>query len=234
MKTQSNTIQIEDITKRFEDHLVLDNLNLSIKKNETISIIGPSGCGKTTLLRTIAKLEKPDSGTLHVFGKVGMVFQHCYLWPHKTVLRNVVEPLEKIKKQNKQDARVKAEELLKKFNLIHKKHDFPATLSGGEIQRTAIARSLSMNPEILLLDEITSSLDPLLVNDVLAILERLSKEKRTVVIVTHNLGFARQVSDRILFMDSGKIVENGHPYKIFSNPEHEKTRNFVNAIKNSR
>jgi len=224
-------ITLQEVKKALNGHSALDRINFTVRKNEIVSIIGPSGAGKTTLLRTIAGLEPTDSGEVIVNGTIGMVFQHCFLWPHKTVLENVAEPLIKVKRIDRRGSEEKAREILAKFNLSYRIDVFPDMLSGGELQRVAIARTLIMEPEILLLDEITSALDPLLIKDVLEVLRKLAQEKRTLIIVTHEMAFAKDVSDRVVFLDEGRIVEEGHPYKIFMNPENEKTRLFVNSIK---
>ena len=224
-----NTIVLKGVKKAFNGRNVLDGVDLSVRKNEIISIIGPSGAGKSTLLRVIAGLEEPNDGHVLVVGKVGVVFQHCHLWPHKTVLENVTEAL-KAQKMGADEAEEKAEAILDKLGLKHKSAAFPDSLSGGEMQRVAIARTLATEPQILLLDEITSALDPVLVNEILECLRLLAKERRTIVIVTHEMGFAKEISDRIVFLDEGKIAEQGHPWKIFTNPEKKATRMFVNSI----
>lgn len=224
-----NAIVIKDVNKSFIEQKVLDDINLSIKKNEIVSIIGPSGSGKSTLLRIIAGLEKPCKGKVLVNGSVGMVFQHGHLWPHKRVLDNVTEPL-KAKNIQKCLAEKKAEAWLTRLGLENKMYAFPETLSGGEIQRVAIARTLVTNPNILLLDEITSALDPVLVSEILECLRMLAKEKRTLVIVTHEIAFAKEISNRIIFLNQGSIVEAGHPWKIISNPDDSKTRKFLSSI----
>jgi ABC-type polar amino acid transport system ATPase subunit len=226
----TNTITLEKVAKSINGRNILDGVNLTVRKNEIVSIIGPSGAGKSTLLRIIAGLDEPSGGRMQVYGKVGMVFQHCHLWPHKTVMKNVTEALIRAKKMSAKEAESKAHVILKKLGLMHKAKTYPDTLSGGEIQRVAIARTLAAEPEIVLLDEITSALDPVLVNEILDILRMLTKEKMTLVIVTHEMGFAREISDRIIFLDKGRIAEQGHPWKMFSNPENEDTRRFINSI----
>jgi ABC-type polar amino acid transport system ATPase subunit len=222
-----HTIVLEGVKKSFNGQRILDGIDLSVKKNEIISIIGASGAGKSTLLRIMAGLENPTEGTVLVQGKIGMVFQHCYLWPHKTVLENVTEAL------NVQDAgssESKAMEMLRKFKLEHKALAFPDSLSGGEAQRVAIARTLVTEPDVVLLDEITSALDPLLVAEILEALRLLAKEKRTLVLVTHQLAFAKEISHRVVFLDKGAIAEQDHPWKMFSNPEKSETRCFLNSM----
>jgi polar amino acid transport system ATP-binding protein len=223
-----NTIKLEKVKKTYNGRDILDGVDLRVRRNEIVSVIGPSGAGKTTLLRLIAGLERPNEGRIVVEGKVGMVFQHSHLWPHKTVLENVSEALRK--DMSNEEAGAKAKEVLDKLGLEHKLSAFPDTLSGGEIQRVAIARTLARDPDILLMDEITSALDPVLVNEVLGILRKLAKEKRTLVIVTHQMTFAREISDRIVFLDNGSIAEEGHPWKILTNPEKRETRIFVNSV----
>jgi polar amino acid transport system ATP-binding protein len=222
------TIVLEGVRKSINGRTVLDSLDLSVSKNEILSVIGPSGAGKTTLLRIIAGLERPDEGRVRVEGKAGMVFQHSYLWPHKTVLDNVVEAL--LQEMEKQQAHEKARQMLERLGLADSISAFPDTLSGGEMQRVAIARTLATEPDVLLLDEITSALDPVLVAEVLSMLRKLAKEKRTMLIVTHEMGFAREISDRVVFLHGGRIAEQGHPWKMFSNPENAETRTFINSI----
>jgi len=185
------------------------------------------------LLRLIAGLEEPDGGKVQVNGKMGMVFQHSTLWPHKTVLENVSEPLMKVKKMGRGAAEAKAGEVLGKLGMLHRADAYPDTLSGGEAQRAAIARTLAMEPDVILLDEITSALDPVLVQEVMDTVRKLAKEKRTLVIVTHEMGFAKEVADTVVFLEGGKIVEQGHPYMIFGNPEKEETRVFLRANGNA-
>lgn len=224
------TIVLDKVKKSFDGRNALDGIDFTVNKNEIVAIIGPSGGGKTTLLRAIAGLEQIDSGQRTVEGNIGMVFQHCHLWPHKNVLENVVEPLLKVKKMSKKLAEQKAIETLSRFNLGHCLNAFPDSLSGGEIQRVAIVRTLVTEPEVLLLDEITSALDPILVDEVIEVIRQLAHEKRTLVLITHELQFAKEVSDRVVFLHSGKVVEEGHPHKIFTNPENELTKQFVSSI----
>lgn len=211
-----NVINLKGITKSFEDQEVLKDLDLEAKQKEILAIIGQSGAGKTTLLRIIAGLEKPDEGIVDVNGDIGLVFQHGHLWPHKTVIDNIKEPLIKVKKIDKKLAEQKAEQILEKLGLLNKSNCFPETLSGGETQRAAIARTLATEPDILLLDEITANLDPKNINEIQEILRKISKEK-TLVIVTHDMNFAKEISDKIAILKDQKIIDVGHPYTILRN-----------------
>jgi ABC-type polar amino acid transport system ATPase subunit len=243
-------ISVEDLSKRFKDNEVLKSISLHIEKGEVVSIIGPSGSGKTTLLRCLNLLEIPTSGSLRVSdvevefkGKgpskqekrnvqsfSGMVFQHFHLFPHKTVLENITEAPLVVQKRNKQEVVLEAEELLRKVDLfIHKDH-YPEQLSGGQKQRAAIARMLALKPEILLFDEPTSALDPELVGEVLTVIKDLAKEGQTMIIVTHEMNFARDVSDRIIFIADGYIVEQGKPEDLFTAPKEERTQQFLQKV----
>ncbi len=217
-----STIILQNVKKAFDGRQVIDKMCLTVCENEVVALIGPSGAGKTTLLRLIAGLEQPDGGTIKVNGTIGMVFQNGNLWPHKTLMGNIVEPLMKVKKMGRQAAYEKAMELLKKFGLVHLAEAYPETLSGGEAQRAAIARTLAMEPDVILLDEITSALDPVLVGEVMDTIRKLAQEKRTLVIVTHRMDFAKELADKVVFLRDGKIVEQGHPYAIFVNQENER------------
>lgn len=243
-------IKVENLTKSFGKKTVLHNVNLKINKGEVVVIIGPSGSGKSTLLRSLNGLELPNEGVIHLFGKaaitsktkssdkeltqlrskIGMVFQRFNLFPHKTVLENVTEGLLCVKKTPTSEALEIAEKLLDKVGLLDRSHAYPGELSGGQQQRVAIARSLAMNPEIMLFDEPTSALDPELVGDVLLVMKELAEEGMTMVVVTHEMGFAREMADRILFMDEGRILEEGTPEKIFTNPKEERTKAFLSKI----
>jgi L-cystine transport system ATP-binding protein len=241
-------IYLKDIKKSFNKQPVLKGINLTIDKGEVVTILGPSGSGKTTLLRCINFLEKPDQGILQI-GNVqvdsekakkkeilslrrqsAMVFQHYNLFAHKTVLQNVMEGLIVSKKYKKNDARIQSEQVLEKVGLSDKLHYFPAQLSGGQQQRVGIARALALNPEVILFDEPTSALDPELVGDVLAVIKAIAQEGITMVVVTHEMSFAREVSNRVLFMDGGLIVEEGSPLEIFNAPKEERTRRFLKRI----
>jgi cystine transport system ATP-binding protein len=245
-------IGIKDLHKSFGDMEVLKGIELEVRQGEVVCIIGPSGSGKSTLLRCLNLLETPDRGQLTIsnvtlsFGdrkiapaevrklreKTGMVFQGFHLFPHRTVLENVMEGPVVVKKESKQKAREKAEQLLEKVGLSDKKHVFPSQLSGGQQQRVAIARALAMEPEVLLFDEPTSALDPELVGEVLKTMKELAREQQTMLIVTHEMSFARDVADQIIFMDHGKVIESGSPDEIFVNPKEERTRQFLSKLLN--
>lgn len=231
--------------KWFNNHHVLKNINLEIVKGEVIVICGPSGAGKSTLLRTINKLEPIDDGEIIVDGmylsdpktdltalraEIGMVFQHFNLYPHKTAIKNITLAPRKVRGLSKSQAKERAIKLLEKVGLSHRREAFPVQLSGGEQQRVAIARSLAMEPKIMLFDEPTSALDPELINEVLDVMTSLAKEGMTMVVVTHEIGFAQKVADRVVFMDEGEIIEIGTPPDIFVNPQHGRTRNFMSSV----
>ncbi len=240
-------IKINNLTKSFGNLKVLKNINLKVSKGEVVFIIGPSGSGKSTLLRCLNFLEKIDSGEIYIDGeslhsktsqkeicsirsKTGMVFQQFNLFPHQTALENVIEGPVTVLKSPREKAREKALNLLDKVGLSDKANSYPSHLSGGQKQRVAIARALSMNPKIMLFDEPTSALDPELVGEVLEVMKDLAKEGMTMVVVTHEMGFAKEVADRVIFMDEGIIIEESNPVDIFSNPEHERTKSFLSKI----
>ena len=239
-------IQVEHLSKNFDDLQVLRDINMAVEEGEVICIIGPSGSGKSTFLRCLNQLETPTSGKILYQGKnimdptqinlrdyreeVGMVFQRFNLFPMKSVLKNVTLAPILTKKKNKVDAEKIAMELLEKVGLANKANALPSTLSGGQQQRVAIARALAMQPKALLFDEPTSALDPELVGDVLAVMRSLAKEGMTMVVVTHEMEFARDVADRVIFMADGYIVEEGKPEEIFTAPKHERTRAFLSRI----
>ncbi|MGP3778425.1 amino acid ABC transporter ATP-binding protein [Halanaerobium saccharolyticum] len=235
-------IKAKDIYKNFGELEVLSGVSFEVQQGEAISIIGPSGSGKSTLLRSLIGLEEINSGELYIEGisvkesgkkayeKMGMVFQGFNLFPHKTVLGNLMEAPVIVKGEKKAKAEAKAETLLKKVGLSDKKDSYPAQLSGGQKQRVAIARALAMEPDIMLFDEPTSSLDPELVGEVLTVIRDLAEENITMLIVTHEMGFARDVSDRVFFMDHGKIISDTVPEKIFVNPESERIQSFLTKI----
>lgn len=241
-------IKLENIHKTFGKLEVLRGVSLEINKSEVVSIIGPSGTGKSTLLRCINFLEKADSGNItlddytvdakHVSSKdllmlrqnSGMVFQNFNLFKNKTVLQNITEGLIIVKKMNKAKAEEIALNVLDQVGLSDKKDNYPVTLSGGQQQRVAIGRALAMNPKILLFDEPTSALDPELVNEVLELIRKLAKKHMTMLIVTHEINFARNVSDKVCFMANGEIIEQGPPSEVIDNPQNERTKQFLNFI----
>lgn len=233
-------ITIEGLTKKYGDDTVLKSINLEIAQGEVVCIIGPSGSGKSTLLRCLNGLEKPSEGIVRVNqqeisskahrksgAKMGMVFQRFNLFPHMSVLKNITEAPMVVGKMVKPIAESKATLLLKKVGLEDKAAAYPGQLSGGQQQRVAIARALAMEPEVMLFDEPTSSLDPELVGEVLAVMKNLALEGMTMVVVTHEMNFAREVADRIVMMDQGQIIESGNPEKIFENPQQERTLAFL-------
>lgn len=239
-------IELQNIKKSFNDKEVIKGINLSVDKGEVITLIGRSGSGKTTLLRMMNALEIPTEGTVAVNGETytaenkksqikvrkqsGMVFQSYNLFPHKTAIENVMEGLITVKKMNKQKALGEALQLLKKVGLESVKDQRPHALSGGQQQRVAIARALAMNPKVMLFDEPTSALDPELVNDVLKVIKDLANEGMTMVIVTHEMRFAREVSDRMVFINDGLIGEEGKPETLFTQPKTEALKKFLNVI----
>ena len=235
-------IKAKKIYKSFGELEVLSDVSFEVQQGEVISIIGPSGSGKSTLLRSLIGLEEIDSGELYIEGisveksgkkayeKMGMVFQGFNLFPHKTVMGNLIEAPIVVKDEKKPTVKAKAEKLLKKVGLYDKKDSYPAQLSGGQKQRVAIARALAMEPDIMLFDEPTSSLDPELVGEVLTVIRDLADENITMLVVTHEMGFARDVSNRVFFMDHGQIISDTIPEKIFVNPESERIQSFLTKI----
>ena len=208
----------------------MDNVNFSMKKGEIVAIIGPSGSGKSTLLRCINGLNKVTSGEIKLKGDTGMVFQHFNLFPHMTCMENITYAPVKVKKKDRKAAEEKAMELLDLVGLANKKDMYPAQISGGQKQRIAIARALAMEPEIMLFDEATSALDPEITGEVLNVMKKLARAHTTMIVVTHEMGFAREVADRVLFMDHGVIVEEGTPEEIFDNPKSERLKAFLGAM----
>ena len=240
-------INITNLYKNFGDLEVLKNISTEIKKGEIISIIGPSGSGKSTFLRCINKLEEPSSGHIYIDGmdlmdkntdinkvreRVGMVFQHFNLFPNMTVLDNLTLSPIMVKKESKEEAEKYALSLLEKVGLSDKANSYPTQLSGGQKQRIAIARTLAMKPEVILFDEPTSALDPEMIKEVLDVMRDLAKEGMTMLIVTHEMGFARNVGNRILFMDKGEIIEDCSPKEFFENPTNERIKDFLNKVLN--
>ena len=237
-------IEIKGLKKSFGDLHVLKGIDLHIDEREVVVIIGPSGSGKSTLLRCINFLEEPTSGTITVDGiplnsdaninkvreEVGMVFQRFNLFPHMTVLQNITLAPMKVRKINKSRAEQTAQDLLDRVGLGDKANAYPNQLSGGQQQRVAIARALAMNPKVMLFDEPTSALDPEMVGEVLDVMQRLAESGMTMIIVTHEMGFAREVGTRLLFVDGGYIVEQGKPKEVFENPKEERTKLFLSKI----
>ncbi len=237
-------IVIKNLKKAFGDHVVLPDVNLEIKAQEVVVIIGPSGSGKSTLLRSITHLEQPTAGYILIDGEeiddeknidriraeVGMVFQHFNLFENMTVLQNLTLAPIQVRKMEPAKAEEIAYNLLDKVGLREKADQYPSQLSGGQKQRVAIARALAMRPKALLFDEPTSALDPEMVKEVLDVMKQLAKEGMTMVVVTHEMGFAREVGDRVIFMDGGSIVEEGTPEQIFNNPQHNRTKLFLSKV----
>ena len=241
----ASKISVTNLKKSFGDLEVLKDINVEIEEGEVVVVIGPSGSGKSTFLRCLNRLETITGGTVIVDGyditdhkvninkvreNIGMVFQHFNLFPHKTVKENVTMAPVTLKKMTKEEASKKADELLDRVGLLEKADVYPAQLSGGQKQRVAIARSLAMNPDIMLFDEPTSALDPEMVGEVLEVMKDLARQGMTMVVVTHEMGFAREVGDRVLFMDGGYILEEGKPYDLINNPQHPRTIDFLSKV----
>jgi polar amino acid transport system ATP-binding protein len=241
-------IDVKNVHKRFGDHEVLRGIDLTVQQGEVVVIIGASGSGKSTLLRTINNLESIDSGEIWVSGipvhepkqadqvhrHIGMVFQQFNLFPHLTALGNATLALRKVKKLPKKDAEARALESLARVGLAEKAKSYPAQLSGGQQQRVAIARALAMEPKIMLFDEATSALDPELVGEVTTVMRTLAAEGMTMMVVTHEMGFARDTADRVVFVSEGSILEEGPPERIFSAPTHERTKQFLHRTLSTR
>lgn len=238
-------IKVDGLKKSFGGLEVLKGISTLIKDGEVVAIIGPSGSGKSTFLRCINLLEKPTSGHIYIDDKditdkktnimkirqnVGMVFQHFYLFPHKTVMENLTYAPMKVKGKSKQEAEKKGFELLENVGLLEKANEYPSRLSGGQKQRVAIARALAMEPEVMLFDEPTSALDPEMVKEVLDVMKSLVEMGMTMAIVTHEMGFAKEVADRVLFLDGGVLAEDAPPEEFFSNPKSQRARDFLDKI----
>ena len=248
MDKQSNPVllKVQDIHKKYEDDReILKGINLELHKGEVLVILGPSGCGKSTFLRCLNGLEKFQSGDIkfkdisfsdknanwqEIHQKIGMVFQNYELFPHMTVMENIMLGPLKVQKRNKEEVTKQAEQLLKRVGLLDRKDAYPRQLSGGQKQRIAIVRALCMNPEVILFDEVTASLDPEMVREVLDVMLELAKQGMTMVIVTHEMGFAQAVADRIIFIDGGKICEESEPEQFFTNPKTERAKQFLNIF----
>ena len=220
-------LEIENLKKSFEDLDVLHDISLGVEEGEVVAIIGPSGSGKSTLLRCCTGLEQADSGTIHYEGSYGLVFQNFNLFPHYSVLKNIMDAPISVQKQSKKEAEKEARRLLEKMGLGDKADVYPCQLSGGQQQRVAIARAIALNPDSLFFDEPTSALDPELTGEILKVIRELAEEKMTMVIVTHEMSFARDVADRVIFMDGGYIIEQGDPKEVIEHPKEERTRQFL-------
>lgn len=247
MDKKSNPVllQVQDIHKKYDEKEILKGVNLELHKGEVLVILGPSGCGKSTFLRCLNGLEKFQSGDIkfkdtsfndkntnwqQIHEKIGMVFQNYELFPHMTVIENILLGPIKVQKRDKNEVLKEAEQLLDRVGLLDRKDSYPRQLSGGQKQRIAIVRALCMNPEIILFDEVTASLDPEMVREVLEVILGLAKQGMTMVIVTHEMGFAEAVADRIIFMDNGVICEESKPKEFFTNPKTERAKHFLNIF----
>ena len=240
-------IIVKDLVKKFGENTVLNNINTTINEGDVVCIIGPSGSGKSTFLRCLNRLEETTSGSILISGDdltaektnlnqirqhIGMVFQHFNLFPHLSILENIVLAPMDLKKMSRKEAEAQAILLLESVGLADKKDAWPESLSGGQKQRVAIARALAMQPDIMLFDEPTSALDPEMVGDVLNVMKRLAKQGMTMVIVTHEMGFAKEVANRVMFIDEGNFLEDGTPEQIFNYPRNERTKDFLNKVLN--
>ena len=236
-------IEIKGLFKSFGDHEVLKGIDQNVEEGEVLCIVGPSGSGKSTMLRCINRLEEPTAGEIYIDGeavtednidamrtKMGMVFQSFNLFPHKSVLDNLTMGPINVKKANKKESEEKALKLLERVGLAEKAEEFPRNLSGGQQQRVAIARALAMDPEVMLFDEPTSALDPEMVGEVLDVMKSLAKEGMTMIVVTHEMGFAKEVADKVIFMDGGYIVEQGTPDEVLNHPQMDRTKDFLSKV----
>ncbi len=240
-------ILVEHLVKKYGDNTVLNDINVSINEGDVVCVIGPSGSGKSTFLRCLNQLEEASSGDIIIDGAnltdkntdinqvrqhIGMVFQHFNLFPHLSILENIVLAPTDLGRLSKDEAEKKALELLERVGLADKKDAYPDSLSGGQKQRVAIARALAMNPDIMLFDEPTSALDPEMVGDVLGVMKDLAKQGMTMVIVTHEMGFAKEVANRVIFIDGGNFLEDGSPEQVFENPQNPRTKDFLDKVLN--
>lgn len=240
-------ILVEHLVKKYGDNTVLNDINVSINEGDVVCVIGPSGSGKSTFLRCLNQLEEASSGDIIIDGAnltdkntdinqvrqhIGMVFQHFNLFPHLSILENIVLAPTDLGRLSKDEAEKKALELLERVGLADKKYAYPDSLSGGQKQRVAIARALAMNPDIMLFDEPTSALDPEMVGDVLGVMKDLAKQGMTMVIVTHEMGFAKEVANRVMFIDGGNFLEDGSPEQVFENPQNPRTKDFLDKVLN--
>ena len=226
-------LEIENLKKSFEDLDVLHDISLGVEEGEVVAIIGPSGSGKSTLLRCCTGLEQADSGMIHYEGSYGLVFQNFNLFPHYSVLKNIMDAPVSVQKQSKKEAEKEARRFLEKMGLGDKADAYPCQLSGGQQQRVAIARALALKPSILFFDEPTSALDPELTGEILKVIKALAQEHMTMVIVTHEMAFARDVSTRVIFMDGGVILEDSTPDVIFNTPREQRTKEFLTRYLNN-
>ncbi len=253
MEQNDVVISVENLKKSFGQTEIIKNISFTVSKGDVLGIIGPSGSGKSTILRCITQLEKITGGTIRIDDsylvkdgiysskqelsriglKLGLVFQNFNLFPHYSVLKNIVEPQIRVLKKSREEAEETAYELLRKMNLSDRDGNYPCQLSGGQQQRVSIARALALKPEVLLFDEPTSALDPELTGEILAVIKGLASEKMTMVVVTHEMAFARDLSDTIIFMDGGVIVEQGRPQDVISNPQQERTKAFLRRFNNA-
>ncbi|EOH99009.1 amino acid ABC transporter ATP-binding protein [Enterococcus moraviensis ATCC BAA-383] len=240
-------ILVEHLVKKYGDNTVLNDINVSIQEGDVVCVIGPSGSGKSTFLRCLNQLEEATSGDIIIDGAnltdkntninkvrqhIGMVFQHFNLFPHLSIMENITLAPTDLGRLSKKEAEEKAIQLLDTVGLADKKDSYPESLSGGQKQRVAIARALAMNPDIMLFDEPTSALDPEMVGDVLNVMKKLAKQGMTMVIVTHEMGFAKEVANRVMFIDGGNFLEDGSPQQIFENPQNERTKDFLDKVLN--
>ncbi len=223
-------IEAKQVKKSFGEHEVLKGVDLTVSKGEVVSIIGPSGSGKSTILRCLTGLETADSGEININGSTGLVFQQFNLFPHWSVLKNLMDPQMSVDKKSREEAEKTAREVLVKMDLADKADSYPYMLSGGQQQRVAIARALCMSPDVLFFDEPTSALDPELTGEILKVIKQLAEQNMTMVIVTHEMAFAKGISDRVYFMEHGKWLAQGSPEEIFENSDNERIRNFINTL----
>ncbi|MBE5969476.1 MAG: amino acid ABC transporter ATP-binding protein [Lachnospiraceae bacterium] len=245
MNDNNTVFEVKNLSKSFGDLNVLRGIDLTIKKGEVLVVIGPSGSGKSTFLRCLNRLEEPSGGDILFEGnsivdkkcnidklrqKIGMVFQHFNLFNNKTVLRNITIGPEKLLGLSEEEAKKRAEKLLERVNLLDKKDAYPSQLSGGQKQRIAIVRALAMEPDVMLFDEPTSALDPEMVGEVLEVMKELARDGMTMAVVTHEMGFAREVGSRVLFMADGEVIEDGTPEEIFDNPKSDAAKNFLKCV----
>ena len=226
-------ISAKQVKKSFDGLEVLKGVDLEVKQGEVVSIIGPSGSGKSTILRCLTGLETADSGEIQINGSTGLVFQQFNLFPHWSVLKNLMDPQMSVDKKSKDEAEKKARETLARMDLSDKADSYPYQLSGGQQQRVAIARALCMSPDVLFFDEPTSALDPELTGEILKVIKQLADQKMTMVIVTHEMAFAKGISDKVYFMEGGSWLAQGTPEEIFENSDNERIRNFINTLNNT-